>query len=193
MASTTSPTTGFFSSPRAQRALYWISGIVFLAGVVAIITVYATRGSSNAANPAASSHVSTPSSRSGGGSTKHVKPSPAALQVARKFLETAVVRKNVAASYDLVGPNLKTGFTRKQWSTGNNTVVPYPAENAKTTALVVQYSHPGDLLLMVSLVAKPGVHVRPLGFNLELNKLNGRWVVNAFTPQYQHPVLPAGQ
>lgn len=188
MASTTSPSTsGFFSSPRAQKALYWISGIVFLAGVVAIITVYATRGSSNAASQGPGSNVNPPSQTSGP-STKNVKASTEALGVARKFLETAVVRKNLAESYNLVGPNLKGGFTLKQWKTGNNTIVPYPATNTKSTALVVKYSHPTDLLLQVALVPKAGANVKPQAFSIELNKLKGRWLVNSFIPLYQHPV-----
>lgn len=184
MASTTSTTSGFFSSPRAQRALYWVSGIVFLAGVVAIITVYATRGSSTptAVNQPSGSQVSTP--------PKNVKPSSEALGVARRFLETAVVRKNLAESYNLVGPDLKGGITLKQWKTGNNTVVPYPANNAKTTALIVKASHPTSLLLQpVALVPKPGSGFKPQSFSIELNKLNGHWVVNSFTPLYEPPVL----
>jgi hypothetical protein len=182
MASTTSPTSGFFSSPRAQRALYWISGIVFLAGVVAIITVYATRGSTAPAT------VSPPSNSQPSPPPKNVKASSDALGVARKFLETAVVRKNLAASYSLVGPALKGGLTLKQWKSGNNTVVPYPANNAKTTALLVKSSHPTALLLQVQLIPKPGSNTKPQAFSLELNKLKGRWVVNSFTPLYQAPV-----
>jgi hypothetical protein len=190
MASTTSPTTGFFSSPRAQRALYWISGIVFVAGIVAIITVYATRGS-NSVTPASTLQATHPSRTSNpGASTKNVKASSDALGVARRFLETAVVRKNMAESYNLVGPNLKNGFTLKQWKTGNNTVVPYPANNAKTTALLVKSSHPTSLLLWVSLVPKPGLRSKPQPqqFSIELDKLNGRWLVNSFLPLYQPPV-----
>lgn len=186
MASTTSSSTsGFFSSPRAQKALYWISGIVFVAGVVAIVTVYATRGSSTPAAvnpPSNSSQVSTP--------PKHVAASADAKSVARRFLETAVVRKNLAESYNLVGPLLKGGITLKQWKSGNNTVVPYPANNAKTTALIVKSSTPNNLLLQVALVAKPGSHTKPQSFALQVNKINGRWVVNSFTPLYQAPVRP---
>jgi hypothetical protein len=188
MASTTSPNTGFFSSPRAQRALYWVSGIVFLAGVVAIITVYATRGNSTPAavnNPGPSQPVSTP--------PKTVKASTDALGVARKFLETAVVRKNLAESYNLVGPSLKSGITLKQWKTGNNTVVPYPAANTKTTALVVKASNPNNLLLQVALVPPPHSKVKPQAFSLGLNKLGGRWLVTSFTPLYQAPVLNGQQ
>lgn len=193
MASTTSSSTsGFFSSPRSQKWLYWVSGIVFAAGLIAIITVFATRGNSS---PASNPQVNTPS-HSGGGvaSNKNVKASPKALQTARKFLETAVVRKNLAESYNLVGPNLRTGFTLKQWETGNNTVIPFPAQNAKTTALIVKYSHPNDMLLNLVLVAKPGALVdkRQLQFNMELNKIHGRWLVNQFTPQYIVPHLPSG-
>lgn len=192
MASTTSSSSsGFFASPRAQRALYWISGIVFVAGVVAIVTVYATRGGSstsgNVTNPPASH-----SNRSGGASTKHVKASPEALGVARKFLETAVIRKDLGASYNLVGPNLKGGFSLEQWKSGNNTVVPYPAINTKTTALIVKSSHPGDLILNVALVPKAGAKIKPQAFALEVDKLNGRWLVNSFTPLYQPPVMANG-
>jgi hypothetical protein len=185
MASTTSSTTGFFSSPRAQRALYWVSGIVFLAGVVAIITVYATRGGSNASSPSQVNPNPPSQTSNRGTSTKKVKASPEALGVARKFLETAVVRKNLAESYNLVGPYLKGGATLKQWTSGNNTVVPYPANNTKTTALIVKTSHPTDLLIWVSLVPRPGAGVKPQMFSIELDKLKGHWLVNGFQPLYQ--------
>jgi len=192
MASTTSSANRILSSPRGQRWLYWISGIVFVAGLAAFIAVYATRGSSKA-TVQPSPQTQTPPAQS----VAKVHPSKAAFKIARQFLETAVLRKDLAASYKLVGPQLKGGMTLKQWKTGNIPVQPYPAENAKTTALVVNYSHPAEISLTVSLVAKPGAGVKPQSYYVVLDraggKKNGRWLVNNFSAQYQAPVLPGGQ
>jgi len=49
------------------------------------------------------------------------------LGVARQFVATAVARKHVATSYDLVCPEMKQGFTRARWAKGEIPVVPFPA------------------------------------------------------------------
>jgi len=53
------------------------------------------------------------------------------LQVAAEFVNTAVRRHNVAASYDLATPNLRRGYTRKAWATQAIPVQPYPLDYAR--------------------------------------------------------------
>ncbi len=158
-------------------------------GVAVFLAVFFTRGTSQ---PAAVdlSTVSSPSA-STTPAPKRVSPSPAALEAARTFLLTAVARKNLAASYGLVGPNLKGGMTLAQWRKGNIPVTPYPARNAKTAQFVVKSSHANQLLLQVVLTRRPGSHVRPsLAFDLRLDRIGGkngkpaRWLVNYWMPNY---------
>lgn len=193
MASSTPHASGkLFGSPRAQRRLLIGSGLVFLAGVVAFVSIVWLRGTSNAFVGTISNKPATLIKKE-----KKVPPSPAALKVARKFLETAVVRKNVDVSYNLVHPDLKGRMTRKQWDTGNIPVVNYPADNVKTAAFQIDYSYQTEMLLEVNLVAKVGSAVRPnlnffLGLKRAHGKKNGAWLVNYWEPHWRPPVPMAG-
>jgi hypothetical protein len=55
----------------------------------------------------------------------------AALRVAAQFISSAVARKNVDRSWKLVAPELRAGFTRRQWATQDIPVVPFPVRSAR--------------------------------------------------------------
>ena len=121
------------------------------------------------------------------------KPDPKAYRVARKFMETAVLRKNLDTAYVLVNDEIKGGMTRKQWDTGNIAVDPYPADNADTAAFEVVWSYKTQLMLLVDLVARPGSGVRPhlpfwLGLVRAHGKPKGHWLVNYWLPDWMPPV-----
>ena len=195
MTPTTPHAGGFFSgivsSPRAQRRLLWISAAVFVAGAIAFISVFVLRGTGNAFNSPISNQpaqVAKPE--------VPAPPSKAAFAVARKFLQTAVLRKNLDSSYTLVHPDMKGALTRKQWGTGNIPVIGYPANNTATASFVVDYSYKTSMLLEVDLVAKPGSGVRPhldfyLGLKRAGDKPTGRWLVSYWEPNWRPP-LPNG-
>ncbi|HZP71754.1 MAG TPA: hypothetical protein VFA97_00095 [Gaiellaceae bacterium] len=195
MASSTPHAPGrFFGSPRAQRRILIGSSLVFVAGVIAFVSIVLLRGTGNAFVGTISNKPATLIKKD-----KKVPPSPAAFKVARKFLETAVLRKNVDASYNLVHVDLKGRMTRKQWDTGNIPVVDYPANNAKTAAFQVDFSYQTEMLLEVNLVAKRGSPstVRPnldffLGLKRAGGKKDGRWLVNYWEPHWRPPVPLAG-
>jgi hypothetical protein len=173
--------------------MLWISGAVFAAGLIAFITGYALRGTSGIHSPISNLPAQT--------HPKEIKapPSKAALKVARQFIETAPLRKNLDQAYALVGPALKGTMTRKQWSKGNIPVIDYPAGNAKTAAFIVDWSYRTQIMLEVDLVAKKGSpsNIRPhlpffLGLERQGDKPNGRWRVNTFIPVW-HPPIPMQQ
>ena len=184
---------GIFSSPRGQRRLLVFSGGVFLIGLIAFLSLYLLRGTSGIhaplSNKAAQTHV------------KLVKAPPpkAALRVAREFVETAPLRKNLDDIYPNIGPALKGNMTREQWIKGNIPVDPYPARNARTAAFTVDWSYTTQIMLEIDLVAKKGSgsNIRPhLPFFLELeragDKPNGRWLVNNWMTVWHPPVPMAG-
>jgi hypothetical protein len=179
--------TGFLSSPRNQRRLLWGSGAVLLAGVIVFLTTVVFHGSSGIKSP-----ISTIQAKS---APKQIKapPDKKAFKVARTFIETAVLRKNLDVAYTLVNHEIKGGQTRKQWDTGNIGVIGYPAGNAKTTGFTVLWSYKTQLMTVVDLVARKGAHVRPhlpffLGLVRAHNKPDGRWLVNYFEADYTPPV-----
>lgn len=191
MESTNSETGGFLHSPRAQRRFYWISGSIFLLGLIVFLSVFLFRGSSGIHSPISTVPAQTV--------PKEIKapPDPAAFKVARKFIETAVLRKNLSAAYPLVSPAIKGGETLKQWDKGNIAVIGYPAGNAKSAAFTVWWSYKTQIMMVVDLVAKPGSNVRPhlpffVGLVRKDNKPNGRWLVNYWQAYYTPPVPAAG-
>jgi hypothetical protein len=182
---------GFLSSPRAQRRLLWLGGGVFGIGLIVFLSVFVLRGSPGPTSPLSTLPAQT--------APKQVKapPDQKAFQVARTFIETAVLRKNLDAAYPLVNQDIKGGLSKKQWDTGNISVIPYPAENAKTAAFTVLWSYKTQLMTIVDLVAKPGSGVRPhlpffLGLVRAHNKPNGKWLVNYFEADW-HPPVPSSQ
>ena len=186
-SSSSSSAGGFFSSPRNQRRLYWGSAGVLVIGIVAFVSAFVLRGSSGIHSP-----ISTIPAQA---APKLVKasPDPAAYKVAREFIETAVLRKNLDAAYPLVNGEIKGGLTQKQWDTGNIPVIGYPANNAKTAAFSVYFSYKTQMMLTVDLVAKRGTSVRPhlsfyIGLERAHDKPNGRWLVNYWQANWKPPV-----
>src|SRR5262245_33816591 len=123
MESTPAQSHSILNSPRAQRRFMWISGGVFVVGLIVFLAVFVFRGSPG--------HRSPISDKAAKKAPKLVKaaPDPAAYKVARKFIETAPLRKNLDVAYPLVNRDIKGGMTKKQWEKGNIAVLPYPARN----------------------------------------------------------------
>ena len=188
MSSTTSSDTGFLSSPRNQRWLMWISGAVLVVGVAVFLGVYLTRGSSSPSKAVVSSTKPPAPTKPAATNTAKVAPTASALKVARTFLETAVLRKNLDASYGIVGPVLKEGMSRAQWRKGNIAVDPYPAKNAKTAKFIVRYSQKNHLMLIVPLAPQKGSGVQPQAFKLGVDRINGKWLVNYWLADYGYKV-----
>ena len=181
-----SPSGGILSSPRAQRRLLFISGGILAVGLIVFFVAY-FHGSSGYSSPISNKPAQT--------APKQVKaaPDPAAFKVARKFIETAPLRKNLDVAYPLVNAEIKGTQTRKQWDKGNIAVLPYPAGNAKTTGFQVLWSYKTQMMLVVDLVARRGTDVRPhlpffLGLKRAGNKPGGRWLVNYWEADWAPPV-----
>jgi hypothetical protein len=194
-SSSSSPRTtgGFLSSPRAQRRLIILSGGVLVIGFIAFLSAYLLRGTSGINSPLLNKPAQTHATA--------IKAPPAkeALKVAREFLETAVLRKNLDRAYDITGPALRGNMTRAQWRRGNIAVAPYPAGNTKTAAFTVDWSYQNEIMLEVDLVAKKGsgANIRPhlpyfLGLERKGGKPNGAWLVNTWISAWHPPVPMAG-
>jgi hypothetical protein len=191
MAHTSGIGSALWGSPRKQRRFFWVSGAVLVVGIAAVIATIVFRGTSNAFpdkfsnQPAQLNHPE-----------KAVPLTAAEIQLARRFIETAVARKNLNAAYSFVHPDLRGGLTRKQWDKGNIPVLFYHADNGKTVAFKVDYSHRTQALLEANLSAVPGTEVRPsllffIGLKRAGGKPTGRWLVNYFEPNWRPPIPAA--
>ena len=105
------------------------------------------------------------------------------LPVARQFVLTAVARKHVDTSYDLVCPAMKEGFTRERWAKGEIPVVPFPVDFAKWR---VSYSFKREVNLQVALWAKPKAKIKAAVFDVTLQpcgtEAGKRWLVSSVIP-----------
>jgi hypothetical protein len=110
-----------------------------------------------------------------------------ARNVAMRFIQTAVARKNLDEAWDLVGPNLRGGLSKKEWLTGNNPVVPFPIEQLDVAPYKIDESFEESALIEVALLPKKGSGVRAQVFFLGLKRVGSghrtRWVVDNWVPR----------
>jgi hypothetical protein len=104
-------------------------------------------------------------------------------RTAMAFIRTVVTRHDIEASYDLVAPSLKRGYTREHWASGRDLPVQgYPAIMAISR---LAYSYKNEVDLQVALFAKKGQE-RPAVFDITLDRVrqggHSRWLVASFLP-----------
>src|SRR4051794_8155241 len=92
-------------SPRVQRTLPWIAGLLLVAGVAAFLVTYL--GNTGTSRETAISNKPAESFKT----PPKVPLSKEARRVAGEFINTAVARKDLAKSWPLVHPTLKEGMT----------------------------------------------------------------------------------
>lgn len=102
--------------------------------------------------------------------------------VARRFLETAVAREHPEHAYELVGPLLRGGMTRAQWTTGDIPVVAYPVDGARWK---FEYATEAEVGLSVLLFPKTGEQVRPTVFSMTVAPREPArgWLITAWAPR----------
>ncbi len=176
----------FWSSYRNQRLALFIGlGVLAVGAAVATFAFFGNTGHSQ----------ETPLSNQPANiykPEKQAKLDPAARVVAGKFILTAVSRKKLAESYNYVHPELRQGFTRKQWETGNIPVVYYPASVLDKTAFKIDETYENEVYMEVALLPKANSGWKPQIFYIGLKRLGGKkgpWRVNYWVPRGK-PELP---
>jgi hypothetical protein len=105
------------------------------------------------------------------------------LAVASKFIDTAVARKHIDRSWELASSELRSGFTRKEWDTGDMPVPPYPVGQAK---LRLDYADSEGVGFSVVLRPAKGSREPPRDFLMGLHPLGSgkkrHWVVDYWQP-----------
>lgn len=174
------------TSPRAQRRLTWISAFVLVAGVTAAVVTFVLHNTTSQANT-----LSGPPQAPAAGAGKHVKPSKNAYTTARHFLEWAVARKDLHAAYPLVGSPLKAGVSKAQWLSGDNPVIPYPVNNARTAQFHAITSTKNKLYIEMQLSATKKSNLDAFTFFMLLRKTkSGNWLVDYFEAENPYNGLP---
>jgi hypothetical protein len=179
----------FLSSPRTRRRLGWLTGVLALGGVIALLVVLlpGRPPEDNTLSPGGYTPPK-PAKRMHRSNDQLVDP----IQVAAQFIGTAVTRKNVDKSWDLLSPTYagRGEYTREEWAKGDHAkggegipVVEYPADRARWK---LDYSLKNEVGLKVALWPKPGDDTPATVFDIALVRYgkgkHARWLVDYFSP-----------
>lgn len=167
------------------RYLPWLAAFVLIAGVVAYGVV--SLGGNDDAEPAVQAQPQGGSeggsAASGGETRRSVAFSPDAKKVVAEFLQTAVPRKNLKRSWEITHPELKKGYTLKDWLTGTIPVQFYPTGGVDLATFKIDESYEDEAVIEVALFPKKGTDVKAQIFFVGLKKLKGDWLVYYFAPR----------
>jgi hypothetical protein len=117
--------------------------------------------------------------------------------VAFRFISTAVLRHDVADSWELTAPVLRQGLSREQWARGEIPVVPYPNGDISTAKWRLVYSYQNRVGFRVAFPERDADSASGQLFDIELVNLGSssrpRWLVSFWAPSAGtgRPVPPA--
>ncbi|MEP6910115.1 MAG: hypothetical protein ABI896_06765 [Actinomycetota bacterium] len=120
---------------------------------------------------------------------------PPARAAIRTFIATAVARKNLARSWAVIAPSMKTGYTLKSWSHAKALpVIPYPVDNVDNVSYFLHSAATDEVLVDVGLSAKPSAKLKPLRFRIGVlpagtGAAHKQWLVDYWMPLYT-PIVP---
>jgi hypothetical protein len=186
-----------FASPRRRRRAGWIAGTAVLAGTLTFVGLHWSNTGRSDNAPFTTEPVQTvannPPSVAFTGKTRDT-----VRGVASRFIATAVIRRHLDESWDLVTPSLRQGYTRAAWRRGAIPIVPYPAKALGLVKSRLDYSYSDRVALKVAIFPKVGAKVRAQTFEIELQNLGGtahpHWLVSYWAPAGFEgiPSTPAG-
>ncbi len=183
----------FFSSPRRRRRALKL-GLLLSAGLAVALLIAFDRNTARQDKAAdklsptpATVYKDVPLVRLG--RSEYFK----ARDVAVRFIQTAVERKHLERSCGLVTHTMMQGMTCHQWQTEDIPVVPYDADET-LSKYVFEYSYKNTVGMKVGLFPKPGVHLRPSVFRVQLERTgpHARWLVADWQPAGVSPSLAGG-
>ncbi len=176
--------TRILRSRRRRRRLLWLAALAVVAGGASAVGVlYTDTGEKGIAKPRPGQPQRVARPR------KTVPFAPEEADVRRAaaaFVETAVFRRHLERSYDLVVPSRHDGLSRKQWARGNIPVVPYPPELVSSIRWKLDYSYEHVVGLKLAFLPPATARARAQVFDIELTERGAgshrRWLVDSWTP-----------
>ncbi|HET7555851.1 MAG TPA: hypothetical protein VFJ75_09390 [Gaiellaceae bacterium] len=188
------------NSPRFNRLLLWIGVAVLAAGALTLVVTLMRSNAGGNTNPSPGFHPTLPAKQipltnaSGARIRTYEQLSPQVQSTVKKFIGTVVARRNIGASWAVVSPNLKQGYTRGQWSHAQGLpVVPYPGVDMKHINYYLDFASTKEILMEVGLSGIKGKTTsRPATFQLALvpvgHGANQHWLVDYWMPRWTPPL-----
>src|SRR5689334_23261430 len=173
---------GRLSSPRFRRRLAWSAGsLTVVAAVLVGGIVVGNTGRSNE-----TPLIDKPAwvYKEPANMTLTAADRRALFATASRFIRTAVARKHLDSAWDMLGPEMKAGQTRKSWDTGVNNVIPFPAVGIANWNIL--YSYEGDVAIDLGVVGAKNSDWAGKTFTLELKHYPSHphdWLVASWVPK----------
>lgn len=161
-----------------SRVLFWGAAAVLAIGAVVLLVTLLGKDDTEGAVPAQptfTENVERPTS----------DIDPAARKVAGQFILTAVARKNVGKSWNLVHPDMRAGYTRAQWAEGEIPVIPYEVDSIDEARFRVDHLGKNMIQLDVALLPKnegQTAGVFKIGLVAVGSGQDRRWLVDYWGP-----------
>jgi hypothetical protein len=176
--------TSRLASPRFRRRLLWTGGAGCVIVVVASISIHLGNTGHSSATPidtTKKARVYTAPT-----DTRLTKKDRLDLLTATsRFVRTAVARKQLDSAWEMLGPEMRAGQTRKSWDSGFNNVVPFKADGIE--AWDILYSYENDVAFDLSLVSgrRSGNNWAGKTFTIEFKRdpASHRWLVASWVPK----------
>jgi hypothetical protein len=177
------------ASPRRRKRLAWAAGL----GVLAVAVVLAVKALPEPKElpPETFSNRPAPNNPLDEKLVKVTRRDRTAIDAALdRFVPAAVARKRPADAYAVSTPNLRSQATSRQWRIGDIPVHPFPARGRTFHGWTVNFATRNhvnlDLLLMPDLKKER----RPIAFTIDIERIGGRWLVDAVLPIAVFAPLP---
>jgi hypothetical protein len=110
----------------------------------------------------------------------------AAISTLTRFVRSAVIRRDLAASWPLATAHLRSGTSRAEWLSGNLAVVPYPAAGFRTAGFTLKYQYKNVLgydVLVLPNTTKAGRLAGHQVYACELHDVRDSWLVDECYPR----------
>jgi hypothetical protein len=167
------------SSPRARRRLAWCAALAAAAAVLGALVALLPKGTQSETTRSGGKQFITKPREKVPLSAADRKTINATLTA---FVRTAVARREVGASYELVTAALRAGKTRAEWARGTIPVFPYAARGKHFDGWRLKYSYRGDVGFDLTLQPRVGSKLGAVTFAVEMKRVHGRWLIDSFTP-----------
>ena|SRR5438093_9654045 len=191
------------SSARFNRALLWFSAAVLAAGVAVLVSSFVggsdarREGNQPGFKPALAPKSEPLKNASGTQVARFDQLDPQIRATIRTFIATAVERKHLDRSWDVVAPSLKVGYTREKWSHPGKDglpVIPYPVADANHLNYYLEEASTNEILALVGVYAPKSLKMKPVTFRIGLHPVGPDkvWMVDYWMPRWTPPLPTNG-
>ena len=97
-----------------------------------------------------------------------------------RFVPAAVVRRDTALAWELAGPGLRAGSTRRDWLKGELPVFPFPARPTRYAEWKAAYAFRDRVGFDLMLMPRPETRRGPIAVTVDMARRGKRWVVDTW-------------